>query len=309
MKKNLLEKDIIGFIMGVFIPLFVIIPYLAHPYLSHAQLLNLNTGMGIAQINTKTDNFLSKTEVSRMQAGLCLLIEKEDSPLSLSFKGNIFSSDKAYEDYKDKESDLIYQENSLDISGISFESSGYYSFYTYKNKSGSLGVSPFLGGGILYKRFKLKREELIGGMMPLNGSGGKFFLGSQKVLAIGALPLLGITIHAPQKGLKLKLDVGRGVFSASSSIDYQIIAEFLNSKTVYPLETKSSGYSMYSRVEFSKIWESFFIAIGYEWEKIHIDDKSVFLFQDLYSGNKDSIAFPDLTIENSTGFLTLGYLF
>ncbi len=277
--------------------------------LSYAQKFSINCGLGTVQIKSNTDQLLSSSKSTIQQLGLNLDFEKKDFPILIYFNGVFFNTNESSEKWHKKSSSSLLQENSLNTQGITLDALGYYLLYDFRYYNNSLSIRPFLGGGLVYRRYNLKRKNFIGDMIKLDISNNNnlFYLGGEDILSIGGMPYIGAFLSFPKKGMDIKMDFGYGFLSSRSNIDFQITSYFVKEKTIYPIETKTSSSYMLGRLQLLKNWESYSISIGYKWEKTIINNKNILLYD---TGiNKFYLPFPELETEQNISFLIFSYIF
>ncbi|MGA1792033.1 MAG: hypothetical protein ACMUIM_11150, partial [bacterium] len=99
--------------------------------------------------------------------------------------------------------------------------------------------------------------------------------------------------------------LGWAFLAANSNIDYQV--SFSGSEEIrYPFQVDTSGSAIMSSVKLKKGWESFFLSLGFTWERTEIDDKSILFYSD---GADVFFPFPEMEFTQMIGDISLSYLF
>ena len=186
----------------------------------------------------------------------------------------------------------LLQQNQMDSHGITMNALAYLTPYIYTIKTGSFSIKPYIGGGFVYRRFKIDRQGITGGKILLPGGDCKYYFSNQSILAIGAMPHIGFYIMDPKDEIEFRLGFGCAFLSANSNFDIiRFPFSSLEEGNLYPLKTDTSGHSYLVNLDFIKKWNSFSIGLGYEWEKIYIDDKSILYNKGKRTGGRLYVAY------------------
>lgn len=285
---------------------FIAILFLSFPKNVPALTLFLDSGIGSVQIEAKNDQFMSCSKLTRRHIGLGLELEKEGYPLRVLFQGIFFKIGDKTERWRCRGEANTSQENLLDAHGSRLDVLAYYTPYIYAPKDSFYSIKPFVGGGLIYRRYKFDREYIKGEMINFNNDDDGFYFGNQGILAIGAMPHIGFIFSMPKRSMDIRMNFGYACFASNSNIDY-IISFIKNEKIVYPMEIYNSGYSILCGLSIIQKWETFSVSLGYEWEKTLINDKDIFF----YSTKTTSVylPFPKFNIRQSIGKISIYYPF
>jgi hypothetical protein len=296
-----------NFLVVLFLLLIMVL--LCPPQHIYAQEFSINGGLGSVQMETRSDHFSNSVKAARRHIGIGFDLEKKGSPLKISFQGILFNTSKKTERWCSPDSQDEFQEDALEINGIQMDALSSFLLHTYATKTGSIVFKPYIGGGLVYRRFQFKRGDIEGPMIPIPLSSTDkvyCYIGNECFLAIGGMPKIGALFSFPKLGFDVRVDAGWAFLSTKSTIDYHLSLSG-DKEAIYPLVSYSSGNSLLWGIQFSKRWESFALGIGYEWEKITIDDKSATC--QTVTGTTVSLPFPELTLKQGSGYLTLSYIF
>lgn len=272
-----------------------------------AQEISIKGGGGIVQINVNADQLSNCSKITRRHVGLGLDLKKEGHPLRLSFQGLFFTSNETSERWCQETLSNPSQENILDYQGLALDALAYYTFYKYAPQGSPVSLKPFIGGGLLYRRFILDRKQITGDMILLDTDGDiMYYLGKQSIFAIGAMPHIGVFIDIPKWGIDITLNLGWAFYALNSDTDYWISYSG-QEETIYPMRIHSSSHSILGRLQIIKRWDFFSVALGYEWEKTLIDDKSIPYYTT--DTSQAYMPFPEFEIKQDIGQITFSYLF
>lgn len=264
--------------------------------------LSIDGGLGNFQIKAKHDQFQSDSKNTRRHISLGMDLEKDEYPLRISFQGTFFVTDEESEKWTSN----TPHENRLNIHGVTMDVLAYVTPYTFSPSEVAFRIKPFIGGGLVYRRFKLERKGLKGSMIPLT-TNVQYYLGNQSIIAIGAMPHIGFFLEIPKFEVECRLSLGWSFLAVKSNINYQAVFSG-NDEIRYPFHIHSSGSSIVTGMQIVKRWESFSVALGFLWEKTQIDDKSSFFYTS--SGTTDVyLPFPEFEIIQTIGQISLKYLF
>ncbi|MBN2373379.1 hypothetical protein JXL19_06315 [bacterium] len=249
---------------------------------------------------------MSCSKLTRRHIGLGLELEKEGYPLRVLFQGIFFKTGDKTERWQCWRDPDPLQENLLDMHGSRLDVLAYYEPYSYAPKDSFYSIRPFVGGGLIYRRYKFDRRYVKGEMIGFNNNDDGFYFGNQDILAIGAMPHIGFIFDMPKRTMDIRMNFGWAFFASNSNIDY-IVSFIKNETIVYPMEIYNSGYSILCGMNILKKWETFSVSLGYEWEKTVIDDKNIFF----YSTKTTPIylPFPKFDIRQSIGKISINYPF
>lgn len=277
---------------------------LLSPLHIHAEeLLSVHAGLGSLQFRAKNEHFDSDSENTQRFVGLGLEFEKDRYPLRISLQGRYFITDGESEDWASDTVGLM-SHNQLDLHGVTLDALACYMPYQFSLCGNRVSLKPYIGGGLVYRRFKLQRQGFSGSMIPLTGS-TQYYLGDQSILAIGVMPHVGLFCEVPKSDWEVCFSIGWAFLAANSNINYQV--SFSGSEEIrYPFQVDTSGSSMMSSITLKKGWESLFLSLGLTWERTEIDDKSIYFYSD---GEDVFLSFPEMELTQIIGDIGLSYLF
>lgn len=275
------------------------------PKVVHAEAtFSIDGGLGNFQIKAKNDQFRSESKNSRRHVSLGIDTEKDRYPMRFTFQGIFFSTDEKSENWISHTTGSLHNIR-LDAHGVTLDALAYYTPYTYSPDKDTFRLKPFIGGGLVYKRFKLDRKGLNGSKIPLTIN-DQYYFGNQSILAIGAMPHMGFFLEIPKFDVECSLSLGWTFLAVKSNIDYYVV--FSGSNEIrYPFHIYTSGSSIVTGIQIMKNWESFTVGLGFLWEKTQIDDKNTFFYTDV-SGDV-YLPLPELEITETTGLIIFKYLF
>jgi len=267
-------------------------------------LFYIDGGLGNFQIKAKNDQFRSESENSRRHVSLGIDLEKDRYPMRFKFQGTFFSTDEKSEEWISHTTGSLHNIR-LDAHGVTLDALAYYTPYTYSPAEDMFHLKPFIGGGLVYKRFKLDRKGLNGSMIPLT-SNDQYYFGNQSILAIGAMPHMGLFLEIPKFDVECSLSLGWQFLAVKSNSNYYV--SFSGGNEIrYPFHIYTSGSSIVTDIQIMKNWESFTVGLGFLWEKTQIDDKNTYFYTDV-SGDV-YLPLPELEITETFGFISFKYLF
>jgi len=273
-------------------------------YLHAEELLSIHAGLGSLQVRAKNDHFDSESKNTQRHVGLGLGFEKDRYPLRISIQGRYFSSDEESEDWASDTAGLM-SHNQLDMHGATLDALACYMPYQFSLGGNKASLKPYIGGGLIYRRFKFQRQGFSGSMIPLTGS-TQYYLGDQSIIAIGVMPHMGLFLEVPKSDWEVCFSIGWAFLAANSNINYQV--SFSGSEAIrYPFQLDTSGSAIMGSITLKKGWESFFLSFGLKWERTEIDDKSIFFYSDGV-GNV-FLPFPEMEITQMIGDISISYLF
>jgi len=291
--------NILWFIFFLSWSLILLLPF--HIYAE--ELVSVHAGLGNLKTRASNEHFDSESKSTQRHVGLGLEFEKDRYPLRISLQGLYFTTDEESEEWASDTSGSMPQDQ-LDIHGVTLDALAYYMPYQFSLGGNRISLKPFLGGGLVYRRFKLQRQGFSGNMITLTGT-TRYYLGDQSILAIGAMPHIGLFLKVPKSDWEACFSVGWAFLAANSNINYQI--SFSGSEKIrYPFQVDTSGNAMMSSITLKKGWESYFLSLRLIWEKTEIDDKSIFFYSD---GTDVFLPFPEMEFTQMIGDISLSYLF
>jgi len=267
---------------------------------------SVRAGFGDVGVRMQDKQFHSDSHNTAYSMGLGVDLEKEGSPLRLSLRTNSLFTDKDVESW-DSGSGGIHHENQLDIHDVTLEVHGYRSVRTCSIRDNTINITPYMGGGLVYRRLKLEREWFRGTMFPLSFLvDTAYSLSDQCIVAIGGMPEAGVSVEFPQSGVECIVHIGWAFLAAKSDINYQVsIAGSGDAR--YSFRADTSGSWCMADMRIIKNVDSFSLMFGLAWERMTIDDESILLF-DTSIGDA-FLPFPKIEVTHAMVWIGLTYPF
>lgn len=267
----------------------------------------LGAGFGDVGIRNRNEGFQSDSHNTAYSTGIGLDLDKEGSPLRLSFRFTYLIRDKDDESW-DAASGGIHHENQLDIHGHTLEVHGYRMSRTCSlGEENAVNITPYLGGGLVYRRLKLERESFRGTGFPLSFLvDTAYSLDDQCIIAVGGMPEAGISVEFPRHGIECVVHLGWAFLAAKSDVNYRVsIAGTEDRRYTFRSDTSGSWYT--ANVRIIKSVDSLSLMLGIAWERMTIDDETILLFDT--SSDDVYLPLPELEVTQTTAWIGLNYPF
>ncbi|MGA1794725.1 MAG: hypothetical protein ACMUIL_02600 [bacterium] len=267
----------------------------------------LGAGFGDVGVRNRNEGFMSDSHNTAYSVGLGIDLDKEGSPFRLSFRITYLITDKDDESW-DSASGGIHQENQSEVHGHTMEVHGYRMSRTCSlGEENAVNITPYLGGGLVYRRLKLERESFRGTKFPIPFLvDTAYSLDDQCIIAVGGMPEAGVSVEFPRYGVECEVHLGWAFLAAKSDINYQVAVGGTEEHR-YTFRTDTSGSWYMANVRITKNVDSLSLMLGIDWERMTIDDESILLF-DTSSGDA-YVPLPELEVTQTTAWIGVNYPF